>query len=312
MSPKRKHTPEPAQGVVDLTSSPTRNIPLPVPLTSRTPQPRSASRGSSRSHSNNSRHSSVSGTMTTTAPSNGEIGSSSRRDLKRRKIEMTNSMRSTEKGKGKAREIDVEDEVDELDSESEVTSHASSRAAAKGKAKEVYPEEEIDELESELDELESDSGGDTNSYGYDNSGSSSTIMSMMNGGSGLIHPAVTDSQPSSFSSHTAELSNHGEIIFPNPPSAEPSLSGMPAAILIPPDEPKPSSSHQAFIPAQAPPPPPPPEPEPLSSYTCPICFSPPTNATLTPCGHICCGQCLFTAVKTTMTRGMWVGEGSAK
>ncbi|KAI6004739.1 hypothetical protein EDD15DRAFT_1018193 [Pisolithus albus] len=43
-------------------------------------------------------------------------------------------------------------------------------------------------------------------------------------------------------------------------------------------------------------------PEPLSAYTCPICFSPPTNATLTPCGHICCGPCLFTAVKATVQR----------
>lgn len=43
-------------------------------------------------------------------------------------------------------------------------------------------------------------------------------------------------------------------------------------------------------------------PEPLSAYTCPICFSPPTNATLTPCGHICCGQCLFTAIKSTIRR----------
>ncbi|KAG8213456.1 hypothetical protein J3R82DRAFT_11973 [Butyriboletus roseoflavus] len=47
-------------------------------------------------------------------------------------------------------------------------------------------------------------------------------------------------------------------------------------------------------------------PEPLSAYTCPICFSPPTNATLTPCGHICCGQCLFTAVKSTIRRNMVV------
>ncbi|KAF8344774.1 hypothetical protein F5887DRAFT_885949 [Amanita rubescens] len=50
-------------------------------------------------------------------------------------------------------------------------------------------------------------------------------------------------------------------------------------------------------------PPPPPPPETLSEYTCPICFSPPTNATITPCGHICCGACLFTAVKTTLHRG---------
>ncbi|KAF7361533.1 hypothetical protein MSAN_01186900 [Mycena sanguinolenta] len=42
--------------------------------------------------------------------------------------------------------------------------------------------------------------------------------------------------------------------------------------------------------------------EPLSAYTCPICFFPPTNATLTPCGHVCCGSCLFTAVKTMLQR----------
>jgi len=51
--------------------------------------------------------------------------------------------------------------------------------------------------------------------------------------------------------------------------------------------------------------------EPLSTYTCPICFSPPTNATLTPCGHICCGQCLFTAVKSTMRRNMVVAMDRA-
>ncbi|KAF5359493.1 hypothetical protein D9756_002905 [Leucocoprinus leucothites] len=63
------------------------------------------------------------------------------------------------------------------------------------------------------------------------------------------------------------------------------------------------------------PPPPPrktetktnPEPEPLSEYTCPICFFPPSNATLTPCGHVCCGSCLFMAVKTTLQRGASMG-----
>ncbi|KAF9030292.1 hypothetical protein BDZ89DRAFT_1013764 [Hymenopellis radicata] len=34
----------------------------------------------------------------------------------------------------------------------------------------------------------------------------------------------------------------------------------------------------------------------LSAFACPICFSPPTNATLTPCGHVSCGACLFNAV----------------
>ena len=45
-----------------------------------------------------------------------------------------------------------------------------------------------------------------------------------------------------------------------------------------------------------------PKDELLGGYSCPICFSPPSNATLTPCGHICCGLCLFVAVKTTMQR----------
>lgn len=58
-------------------------------------------------------------------------------------------------------------------------------------------------------------------------------------------------------------------------------------------------------------PPPAPEAELLSEYTCPICFFPPTNATLTPCGHICCGMCLFTAIRTTMQRGaIMMAEGN--
>ena len=45
--------------------------------------------------------------------------------------------------------------------------------------------------------------------------------------------------------------------------------------------------------------------EPLAAYTCPICFSPPSYATITPCGHVLCGECLFTAVKTTIQRGAY-------
>ncbi|KAI9067747.1 hypothetical protein FKP32DRAFT_1563190 [Trametes sanguinea] len=45
--------------------------------------------------------------------------------------------------------------------------------------------------------------------------------------------------------------------------------------------------------------------EPLASYSCPICFSPPTYATITPCGHVLCGDCLFSSVKTTMQRGAY-------
>ncbi|KAJ3554061.1 hypothetical protein NM688_g3300 [Phlebia brevispora] len=50
--------------------------------------------------------------------------------------------------------------------------------------------------------------------------------------------------------------------------------------------------------------------ESLASYNCPICFSPPRYATLTPCGHICCGECLFTAVKATIERAQFHGPAS--
>lgn len=70
-------------------------------------------------------------------------------------------------------------------------------------------------------------------------------------------------------------------------------------ILPPPPPPPPTQSKS--------PNPPPAPAEPLSEYTCPICFFPPTNATLTPCGHVCCGSCLFTAIKTTLHRGASMG-----
>jgi hypothetical protein len=46
----------------------------------------------------------------------------------------------------------------------------------------------------------------------------------------------------------------------------------------------------------------PPEPDLLCTYTCPICFCPPTNATLVPCGHVFCGPCLFMAIKANLKR----------
>ncbi|KAI0300858.1 hypothetical protein BC826DRAFT_905159, partial [Russula brevipes] len=42
--------------------------------------------------------------------------------------------------------------------------------------------------------------------------------------------------------------------------------------------------------------------EPLHTFSCSICFSSPVNATLTPCGHIMCGECLFTAVGAAAVR----------
>ncbi|KAI0706541.1 hypothetical protein C8Q76DRAFT_771103 [Earliella scabrosa] len=76
-----------------------------------------------------------------------------------------------------------------------------------------------------------------------------------------------------------------------PPEAGSSSSASASAVATP--KPRPPE----LVPIQ--------EVEPLAAYTCPICFSPPTYATITPCGHVLCGECLFTAVKTTIQRGAY-------
>ena len=38
----------------------------------------------------------------------------------------------------------------------------------------------------------------------------------------------------------------------------------------------------------------------LSSYKCPICLCPPTNISVTPCGHIFCGSCLYDSLSTNL------------
>ncbi|KAG8989756.1 hypothetical protein FRB90_002084 [Tulasnella sp. 427] len=52
-----------------------------------------------------------------------------------------------------------------------------------------------------------------------------------------------------------------------------------------------------------------PTPQPASEFTCPICFCPPTAAVLTPCGHIMCGSCLFSAIETAAQRARMNGYG---
>ncbi|KZV77311.1 hypothetical protein PENSPDRAFT_181734 [Peniophora sp. CONT] len=42
------------------------------------------------------------------------------------------------------------------------------------------------------------------------------------------------------------------------------------------------------------------EPQYLHTYNCSVCLAPPKNATLIPCGHIFCGECLFTSVRIAM------------
>lgn len=51
---------------------------------------------------------------------------------------------------------------------------------------------------------------------------------------------------------------------------------------------------------------------PLAKYICPICFSPPKDAVLTPCGHIMCGECLFSAVRAARVRNMESGQDASK
>lgn len=38
----------------------------------------------------------------------------------------------------------------------------------------------------------------------------------------------------------------------------------------------------------------------FSSYKCPICLCPPTNISVTPCGHIFCGSCLYDSLSTNL------------
>ncbi|PVF96920.1 hypothetical protein CPB86DRAFT_735786 [Serendipita vermifera] len=40
----------------------------------------------------------------------------------------------------------------------------------------------------------------------------------------------------------------------------------------------------------------------IQEYTCPICFSPPTNACVTLCGHVMCASCLFSSVRAAKQR----------
>ncbi|KAH0832888.1 mitochondrial carrier domain-containing protein [Lanmaoa asiatica] len=120
-----------------------------------------------------------------------------------------------------------------------------------------------------------------------------------------LGPVLADQPIASSFSYTAPiyLSDSDEPIVISPKAD--SISSGAAPIVIPdkshsPSPLPPSTSTPTVSTSEA-----------LSAYTCPICFSPPTNATLTPCGHICCGQCLFTAVKSIIRRNMVVAMDRA-
>ena len=54
--------------------------------------------------------------------------------------------------------------------------------------------------------------------------------------------------------------------------------------------------------------PPAPISESISEFTCPVCFSPPTFATATLCGHVMCGECLFSAVRAQIQQNPYGPE----
>ncbi|KAG8875734.1 hypothetical protein FRB97_004769 [Tulasnella sp. 331] len=77
-------------------------------------------------------------------------------------------------------------------------------------------------------------------------------------------------------------------------------------------KPGPSTSSQNPLPTTTTLPPPPSAqsgPAPARDYTCPICFSAPTAAVLTPCGHVTCGACLFSSVEVAQKRSRSMGYG---
>jgi hypothetical protein len=83
-------------------------------------------------------------------------------------------------------------------------------------------------------------------------------------------------------------------------------------IHLPGEEPPPVASSSKLPAVGYPKPELPPVPtaaEQLSKFNCPICFTPPTRATLMPCGHVCCGECLFASVKTMQRRNQYAPDG---
>jgi hypothetical protein len=248
MPTKRKYSQSLSGG--DL-GSPTQDFSQPIVSTSRQLKPRSSSPSTSfsgsaqRSSSRNGSLTAVNGVVDIDgeSSSSASVGNSQARS-KKRKVD------DKGKGKGRAKASEnqvIEEEIDELlsDSENAGTVLGRNRGKGKGKGKARYVEEESGEEVDQVHELQVTSPPPT-------------------------QPPVT---------HKVETSSDDIEV----------LSETRTAVATPPHR-----------------------PEPLAQYTCPVCFCPPTKATLTPCGHILCGRCLFTAVKTTIRRGIWIGDNSAK
>ncbi|KAJ7472046.1 hypothetical protein FB451DRAFT_313418 [Mycena latifolia] len=260
---------------------------LPSPLTSRNPRPRSearssrsasSSRGGSARPSRNSSSLSISSLM----PPTGAVAGPSSRGIKR---ERSGSPADSGNDSKRARE---EQEVDEL---------------------------EDDDVETIL--LPSDIQALSN---QSNSSDRPSDSSLRNDAPDRISPNLPPvSSPSLAKLLHPVNSSPAERAAPHSPTSSSAASGSAAAsgsrvpmVVTSPTEFTIASGSklQKSIPSPSPSPPPRADPEHLSTYSCPICFFPPTNATLTPCGHVCCGSCLFTAVKTMTQRGALMPEAS--
>ncbi|TRM64639.1 hypothetical protein BD626DRAFT_400551 [Schizophyllum amplum] len=126
-------------------------------------------------------------------------------------------------------------------------------------------------------------------------------LSFGSGDGDEVHPLPA--QPDDYD----EVETLPDIGLGTPPPADSSNKGKGKQRAIATPEPSETDAPGAAT-VDAPPPSPKAQTS-LAEYTCPICFFAPTNATLTPCGHICCGSCLFTAVKTAMIRSAHTPEG---
>ncbi|KAJ7787107.1 hypothetical protein B0H14DRAFT_3116189 [Mycena olivaceomarginata] len=301
---------------------------LPSPLTSRNLKPRSEARSLKSASSSRSRGGIArpSGMPSTNAVASGS--SSRKRQRSGSPVRLGSKKKRT-----RATLEDEQEEVDELSDDVPPESALGLKAMAEEK-------EEVDELQDDEVALESaqTSGPSGSSRGLEISAQEDEVESILlrnaqddsfdssgHVGSPLKRPPV--SLPSLAKLlHPENASSSPPIIIDAPSEftvasgskskskSDPKRSHSPTLIIDSPIEFTVASTSklQRSLPP-SPPPAPPPAPsrnnlEPLSAYSCPICFFPPTNATLTPCGHVCCGPCLFTAVKTMAQRGVMAGS----
>ncbi|KII84357.1 hypothetical protein PLICRDRAFT_361966 [Plicaturopsis crispa FD-325 SS-3] len=281
---------------VDLTKSPT--LPLPAPSTSRPALPRVARASSSRS-SRSSRSSTETldkGKGKRAAPLNDDAHTSTSRG-KRRKVEQVERPESD--GAPTDEQLPVLNEPAAGPSSSATT--VQSTVLSVDDAQDLSLVNDAAQastsysMQIDVDESAAPFSYDPYPYSAQSSagpsfveGSSSTSGA---GPSSLALQSYPMPSPSTYTPFGAETSP--------PPTAGPSQPPY----------------RQPDPPYRQPSSPPPPVSEPLSAYTCPICFGTPTNATLTPCGHIACGACLYVAVQTGMARGgefVMGGAGGAR